>query len=433
MIRIDAEEVLQALRSFGIDRLYHITDRENWPSIKKNGILSLDFLNAKGINPGKSCSNKIRRIQLCKKGLGDQVHLSFSASPPCLDQALQAERLQHPVIVEVSLDVFKQDDTYISPCDALEAKNKDIPFITEPSSIAQFGNDIGDSHSSSEILVKGFVPPSYILNASEIDRGETTVTNKKQAIVFIIDHTSSMSGGLTAQGRLFASASMAAQTAVNETISSLLESCITPSDVSDKYEFALLGFGTESLPGWNKKWGSSFVDCKALYREMIRRLTKDGSKTEWAPESAAVGTCSPAASIKDASSLVQDWLFHNKECPPPIVVLVTNGKSIHNDLQHTQKEAGLLKSITSLYGNAVLACYMLSEDNSAFCEFPTSEDRGKLSSISSEAATLFDMVSIIDDRKVESVREKTGRLSSDFRAIGINGSLKEFLRPLLDA
>lgn len=428
MKRYDAEEFLQALRDKGVDRLYHVTDRENWPSIKKFGLLSLDYLKERSIEPQKSCSDRAKRSRLRKNSISDLVHLTANRNPICLEEALQAERIQDPIVIEISLDVMSEEDSVISPVDALQAKRQGQPFISTLSDIQGLDISFGDEGTrSQEYLVKGFVPASLILNAAEIDRGEKTGAEKKQAVLLILDQTGSMEGNVSIQGQFHASAAHCARALANDAICKLLESCITPKEVKDSYEFALLEYSNETKSGWAQSWDEPFVDCKTLYRQMIRRLPSEGSRTKWAAETESVGQESPAAALRQASSMVQRWLFNNKECPPPIVVLITNGKSLLNDLPGVQKEAGLLKSITSLYGSPRLLCYMVSSSREAFFEFPTSSDRGSLGELTPEAAHLFDLSSILDGDDAIPIRERTGRNDAEFRAMGVNSDLIQLL------
>lgn len=436
MKRYDAEDVLQALREKGIDRLYHITDRENWASIKKYGLLSLDLLNEKEIDPEKSCGDRISRKRRIKKGLGDLVHLSFFKAPICLEQASDAGWIKDPVVLEISLDVFRDDDTAISPTDALVAKSQNVPFVSTLEEIRSLDFDVRKTAEQqndllmSEVLVKGFVPTSLFLNAEELDRGEGLSTVKKQALLFILDQTDLMSENLSLQGRFQASAAHAARTAVNDAINGLLDSCISSSDVSDSYEIAILSMSEDIGAAWAPNWGESFVDCKSLYREMIRRLPSDGRKTEWMVEKEPQGKAEPAEAFRRSASLVQDWMFHHQDYLPPLVVFVSNGKSIRDSLQNARKEAGILKSIVSMYGNVCLLCFMLSPDRSAFFEFPTSKDRGKLENLSPESTFLFDISSVLSGKTAESVRETNGRNDDEFRAMGVNGSLLQLIRTL---
>ena len=239
-----------------------------------------------------------------------------------------------------------------------------------------------------------------------------------------------MSENLSLLGRFQASAAHAARTAVNDAINGLLDSCISSSDVSESYEIAMLSLSDGIEGAWAPGWGESFIDCKSLYREMIRRLPRDGRKTEWAVEKEPLGKAEPAEAFRRSAALVQDWMFNHKDCPPPLVVFVSNGKSLRESLQRARKEAGILKNIDSMYGSVCLLCFMLSSDRSAFFEFPTSKDRGALENLSPESAFLFDLASVLGGNAAESVRETNGRRDEEFRAMGVNGDLLQLIRTL---
>lgn len=431
MIRYDAEEVLQELRGMGVDRLYHVTDRENWQSIKKYGLLSLDYLRERGVNPQKSCGDRISRARIQRQGMGNLVHLALRKDPICLEQAVQAERIVDPIVIEISLDVFRDEDTSISPTDALEAKSKGVPFVSSLADIRSFVQEnrqnggISSDARLSEVLVKGTVPPAFFLNATELDRSQTS-RNTKQAVLFILDQTESMDESMSLQGRFYASSAHAARAVVNDAINDFLQYCIGANDVSDSYEIALLSMSYQVSSAWSTDVEESFVGCKSLYREMILRLPLDGSRTRWVADKEPAGNCRPGTAIREAVSWARDWMFHHWDCPPPIIVFVTNGKSLQDSLVEIQKEAEILKN-----DRIFLLCYGLYPDKNVFYEFPTNRERGELGNLSPGMVSLYDISSVLNGRSADLIRERTGRMGDEFRAMCVNGSLIQTLRKML--
>lgn len=415
----------------GVDRLYHVTDKENWQSIKRYGLLSLDYLTERGVNPLKSCGDQVSRYARQKEGMGNLVHLAFRHDPICLDQAVQAGFIETPIVIEISLDVFRDDDTSISPTDALDAKSRSIPFVSSLADIRSFAleskrwTETGNDSRLAEVLVKGIVPPNYILNVDELDRGQM-VRDTKQAVLFILDQTESMRESMNLQGRFYASSAHAARAVVNDTINDFLEYCIGANDVSEAFEIALLSMSDRVSSAWSMAMEDSFVGCKSLYRNMILRLPKDGSRTKWVADKEPAGYCRPGQAIREAVSWAQDWMFHHWDCPPPVIVFVTNGKCLQDSLVEMQKEAEILKS-----SRINLLCYGLYPDKNVFYEFPTNRERGELGSLSPGLVSLYDIASVLREPFAGLIRERTGRTGDEFRAMCVNGSLIQTLRKMI--
>ena len=159
---------------------------------------------------------------------------------------------------------------------------------------------------------------------------------------------------------------------------------------------------------------------------MVRRMPQDGSRTRWVAEEEPAGCCSPGQAIRQAVSLTREWMFHHWDCPSPIIVFVTNGKSLQNSLVEIQKEAEILKS-----DRICLLCYGLFPDRNVFYEFPTNRERGELGSLSPGMVSLYDIASVLRGPSAELIRERTGRMNDEFRAMCVNGSLIQTLRKII--
>ena len=115
MNRNEFEELKSILLEHGIDRLFHITDRSNWTSIKENnGIRSSDSLrNCDAVFKG-SCGDGLSRHIDQELSLSDYIHLSFIPEAPWLRAAEKAGFIKEPIILEVPLDVLLDEDTQFS-------------------------------------------------------------------------------------------------------------------------------------------------------------------------------------------------------------------------------------------------------------------------------------------------------------------------------
>ena len=85
MLRTDIAKYFDLLRQNGIDRLYHITSRDNWTSIRKHGLYSVNLLKQRGIEGYRSYADKVTRKSDEAIGADAFVHLSFSPYPIFLE------------------------------------------------------------------------------------------------------------------------------------------------------------------------------------------------------------------------------------------------------------------------------------------------------------------------------------------------------------
>lgn len=161
------------LRDNHIDRLYHSTATENIPSIKQcHGLLSLERLKKQNIEIKFASSEKSRSID-AYKGIADYVHLSFESYYPMMKKAVLDGRLcDYTMLIVSPVAALLQDtmftDKNIVTTGAIPSGDisvlQRIPF-------SNFHNkrywDLSEEDKKSymaEVLVKGFVPSSSILN-----------------------------------------------------------------------------------------------------------------------------------------------------------------------------------------------------------------------------------------------------------------------------
>lgn len=107
------------LNSNGITCLYHFTDRANLASIIANGGLyswaDCDDRHITIPKPGGSLSS---RSLDTRKRLQHYVRCSFVREHPMKYVAMKGRRINHPVLLEISLDVVYWKDTKFSDCNA---------------------------------------------------------------------------------------------------------------------------------------------------------------------------------------------------------------------------------------------------------------------------------------------------------------------------
>ncbi len=99
---------------FQYKSLYHFSDRSNWDSISKYGLLSKEQLESCGITPpcpgGDSNSRQSDRDQ----GLYDYVSLSFTPQNPMAYACRQDGRHPDQIMISVSTEVLKTSGALVS-------------------------------------------------------------------------------------------------------------------------------------------------------------------------------------------------------------------------------------------------------------------------------------------------------------------------------
>lgn len=166
-------DVVSYLRSNGITKLYHFTDRSNIPSIISNGgLYSWYACEQKGIKISRPGGSDTSKSLDSYKGLANYVRLSFTRNHPMMYVAKNEGRISDPVILEIDLSVAGYSTTKFSDRNA--AKNSAIIATgyngvrnIHLSTVKQSTHfDLGDEtqYYQAEVLVYEKIPLSLITN-----------------------------------------------------------------------------------------------------------------------------------------------------------------------------------------------------------------------------------------------------------------------------
>lgn len=164
------------LDSKGVKYLYHITLRANLQSIIENkGLYSWEYSLNNDIKFDAAIGNEETREKDAKAGLGNYVRMSF-----CDDYPTQKERKRKGedlVLLKIKRDAIWSWDTRFSDCDATDPAHHDGPNFEDLKRIdidaaLRHGLETDDPRYNShlaEVMVKEYVPISYILNIDNPD------------------------------------------------------------------------------------------------------------------------------------------------------------------------------------------------------------------------------------------------------------------------
>ena len=107
------QDIIEKYRSF--DAVWHFTDMQNIPSIKKHGLLSFAEAVQRGVEipvpGGNNWSHDADKI----KGMDRYVHLAFIADHPMLYVAQNTEkRISNPVWLKINVSIILMKDVRFS-------------------------------------------------------------------------------------------------------------------------------------------------------------------------------------------------------------------------------------------------------------------------------------------------------------------------------
>ncbi|WP_321425989.1 DarT ssDNA thymidine ADP-ribosyltransferase family protein [uncultured Bacteroides sp.] len=166
----DFHDIYSILNVNGIARLYHFTDKANVDSIRKNGILSNENLEKKGIRAKYASGNDSRCIDK-EMGLGNFLRLSFAKCHPMMYTSMTAYGL-NPAIIEINPFVALMPDVFFSDRNALHnganigqhaSDLREVKFSIIKSGVPYYNMSINDKmYYQAEILVRNRIGPELI-------------------------------------------------------------------------------------------------------------------------------------------------------------------------------------------------------------------------------------------------------------------------------
>jgi hypothetical protein len=155
------------LRNQGIRYLYHFTDSDNLPSIKKSGLMSASELLSAAV-PSKMNSDETSRKLDTKANLGHFVRLSFCAKNPMMFVAKKEGRISNPVILRIKLEAVSRPGVMFSDCnatrhDAIISERPDVIRFDVVKAKSCFAvPELLRHYYQAEILIPSPLPPHLI-------------------------------------------------------------------------------------------------------------------------------------------------------------------------------------------------------------------------------------------------------------------------------
>lgn len=449
MKRENFDSYTQLLRENGVDRLYHITHRENWESIRLNGIYSSESIAKKNIS-AKFISDEVTHACDEKLGLNGYVHLTFSTNPVFLASALKANIIGNDyIVIEIALNVLNNDETIFCNMDSHYDDAMKGTNITSLSSINFSAATATDRSKiafkdrrfcTAEILVPGHISSEHILNRIEIDNIINDIQKgdefKRNLLVVMVDETTNMRLPITINGHSYPSISKYVEGAVNKLINEVALSYNSNGKIKNKYDIAVFGCGyTYGIaPLWNRQYsddGGSFRSTHDLFDTYVKSLG------ERAPQWIQVGNDSfdpnYAKAFKKVKEFLQDWLDNNSiYCNPPIVLLLTSGLSVYDNPAAHAQGCTEIKQLQTLAGNVILwqIEYAPMSSTSVLCP----EVNGDIGDLDPFAIFMSRHASVLPDIHKEYLRRVKPETeeSLDYLCFGVNVDISDIKSLLLE-
>lgn len=311
------------LENLGIRCLYHVTDKDNLPSIlKERGLSSWRQLTEAGIRVPRPGGDAVsHRLDARFGGRDGAVHL-FASEPTegVLRSMRDTHRYSELCVLTVSLRALRPETTVFwigDPYDGGERIDRigDLAARIEkdPSILSRVSVDIMGGIHVNHI---GNIPLDVWTRISEVH---------PTAIVFVVDQSCSMARGTDLDNVDYDYISDLAALSVNNQIDSFLKRCITEDGVVNHlYDIAVIGYGN----GVSMAWNGTLAD-KAFHSplELLSHVKEPSDQFRWvdAKDSETRGRCDLA--FEYVYRLLSEWTEReeNRFSYPPTVIHISDG------------------------------------------------------------------------------------------------------------
>lgn len=455
------------IKEYGIQKLYHFTDRDNLQSIIQNGgLYSWRDCEEKGIDIAKPGGSPGSRSLDTRVNLQHYVHVSFVREHPMMYVAMNDRRISNPVILEIDPEIIYWKESKYADRNATKNGARigngidDFKAIHFSAVQANTHFDLSEEEKmffQAEVLVKNFIPLKYIKNIANFSIPIPSISQKLQsktaytaqitrntptAFIFLVDHSVSMEKKTNLFGEEMTMAEAAARI-VNRQINELVLRCIKSNEVRHYYDIAVIGYGEKAYSGWNGELaGRDFVSPKELrdnpHKKIITReekrtrkgvAVKEVEKVQWL-EARHDGNWTHLHEAFDyAKRLLDKWMekHHDKDCYPPTIINITDGEFNGAERDSVLQQANELKALFTNDGNVILFNIHFMSGKSTeeiVCPIDIKELGGN-----KYAETLFSMSSLLPERYNADI----GRFLNDNRsgrhvAMGINADATTLIK-----
>ena len=373
------DNYLEQLEALGITCLYHVTDKDNLPSIvKERNLYSWKRLSMNGITVTRPGGNAFTHRLDIRLGMEEAIHLY--ASEPTVEELSRMQssgQFSELYVLKVSLKAihpqsatFWIGDPYSGGKRFDNVRDLSDELSKDPSALSQVRVDIF-----------GTIHINYISNIPK-DIWARISEAHPTAIVFVVDQSCSMSRGTALDNVEYDYISDLVAQGVNTQVQSFLQKCIAEDGaISHLYDIAVIGYGNTVSPAWNGELSDRDFHSPM---ELLSHVKADTDQFRWvdAKDSDNRGRCDLA--FEYVYKMLEKWTSReeNRFSYPPTVIHISDGDVKREYQKDFLLYAEKLKSLRTETGNVIVwnlsyfpvrfkeLVFLSGEELPAFTQFP---------------------------------------------------------------
>ena len=328
----------------GIKWLYHVTDEANLSSVLENMCLcSWADMAARRIKVNAPGGNAVTHELDNRCGMDQYVHLYLNEPSTEEIEFIKASGLiKDPIVLRISPEAIG-DGTIFTIGNLYDHDGR-------KADLSQILSDGCPQGSMAHIQT--LVHMRYIVNIPDSYLNKVSALHPT-ALVFIIDHSSSMSRSTDINGHRYDYMSDAVAEAVNGQIAKLLDkSRDDDGTIQNKYDIAVIGYGENAYSAWSGNLkGRGFV-------KMSEFEAAQGTDTQfpWVEPREDGNSSHSEKALKAAYELLSEWMAAQTSpyYYPPIVVHITDGDVSNDCKKDFIRYAEKIKRMKTADGNVIL-------------------------------------------------------------------------------
>ena len=406
----------------GLRILYHVTDRANLEQIIMNGgLCSWNGLLERHVEVPCPGGDAVSRFLDRQNKLDSSVHLYLTKPEGALLESYRLSgRCPSPYVLEISAEAVLDRETTFFDGDPNEKATQSFPTYSELSSRLSDG-------AVPEAVVKDIIPLRFIRNMPE---SYTAMVSQLRptAVIFIVDHSDSMSRSTEIAGQKFDYMSEAVALIVNRQIEDLLSICYEDGEIKDLIHIAVIGYGSTSYCAWDGELaGRGFVTPTELL-EYKQRHAADGRPWIQPRDDGDGSNCGSAFAL--AYTMLEEWMSSRKSqyFYPPTVVHITDGDITSDQLLPFLQQAEKIKNLSSGDGKVMVWNVNIAPNKMSELILPSGVQLGALSHY---GLGLYEASSILPEPMIATVSPlKNISDGLAHRALGVNVSMDTLSRLL---
>jgi hypothetical protein len=172
--KLNIQEFIDYMKTYNIERLFHVTERKNLENIRKYGLLSWEFIETMKLFQPAYVSDELSRELDTRYRRQDYIRLSFTENIPMMHQKLKSGEAKDLITLYIDKKVMLWRDTLFSDKNATandarvgenieHLKNIRFDIVLGKTPYYELSEE-EKSFYQAEVLVKRHIPRRFITN-----------------------------------------------------------------------------------------------------------------------------------------------------------------------------------------------------------------------------------------------------------------------------